>query len=58
MVVLIPVALILWAFSSVVAVWDALKALMHEHATIIAEKMASKMAETMRQQQPPPAPRS
>lgn len=50
MVVLAPVALILWALSSVCAVWDLRKALMHEHATIMAEKMV----ETMRQQLPPP----
>ena len=55
-VVLIPAALILWGLSAVVAVWDLRKVLMHEHATIIAEKMAGKMAEAMRQQQPPSAP--
>ena len=53
-VVLIPVSLILWGLCAVLAIWDLRKALMHEHATIIAEKMASKMAETMRQQSAPP----
>ena len=55
-IVLIPGALILWGLSAIVAVWDLRKLLMHEHATIIAEKMAGKMAEAMRQQQPPSAP--
>lgn len=41
MVVLAPLALILWLCCSVCAVWDVRKALMHEHATIIAEKMAA-----------------
>jgi hypothetical protein len=48
-VVLIPGALIFWSFSSVVAVWDLRKVMMHEHATIIAEKMAEKMAEANKQ---------
>jgi uncharacterized membrane protein len=55
-VVLIPVSLILWGLCAVVGVYDLRKALMHEHATIIAEKMASKMAETMRQQSAPLSP--
>jgi len=42
-VVLIPVALILWGLSAMVAVFDLRKVLMHEHATIIAEKMAATM---------------
>jgi hypothetical protein len=44
MVVLAPIALILWLLCSVCAVWDVRKALMLEHATIIADKMAEKMA--------------
>ena len=48
MFILIP---ILWPVCAICAVWDLRKQLMHEHATIIAEKMATKMAETMRQQQ-------
>jgi hypothetical protein len=52
MVVLAPVALILWALCSICAVWDLRKRLMHEHATIIAQKMA----EVMRQQQSMPVP--
>lgn len=52
MVVLAPIGLILWGASAVCAVWDLRKVLMHEHATIIAEKIA----EAMRQQQPPSAP--
>ncbi len=39
-VVLIPLALVTWWLCAIVAVWDLRKVLMHEHATIIAEKMA------------------
>lgn len=63
MVVLAPLGLILWGVSATCAVWNLRKELMHEHATIIAEKMAAKMTETMRQQQPaqpapPPLPKA
>jgi hypothetical protein len=44
MFILIP---ILWPVCAICAVWDLRKAMMHEHATIIAE--------TMRQQQPVPS---
>ena len=54
MVVLAPLGLILWALSAGFAGWDVRTSMMHEHATILAEKMATKMAETMRQQQQPP----
>lgn len=52
-IVLLPVALILWGLCAVVAIWDLRKQLMHEHATIIAEKLAEKMRE---QANPPSAP--
>lgn len=60
-VVFIPVSLILWALCAVVAIWDLRKAMMHEHATIIAEKMAEKMQAASRPPTtptPPPVPRS
>jgi hypothetical protein len=57
MVVLAPLGLILWALSAGFAGWDVRKQMVNEHATILAEKMATKMAETMRQQQQtPPRP--
>lgn len=40
---------VLWPVCSICAVWDLRKVLMKEHAEI----MAKKMAETMRQGQPP-----
>ena len=58
-VVLLPVSVILWALCAVVAIWDLRKALVHEHAAVLAEKMADRLAETMRQQQslsPPASP--
>ena len=45
-IVLLPVALILWALCSTVAVWNLRKASMHEHAEIVATKMAEKMQTT------------
>jgi hypothetical protein len=42
-VVLIPVSLILWGLCAVVAVWNLRKSLMHEHAEVLATKMAEKM---------------
>jgi 4-hydroxybenzoate polyprenyltransferase len=45
MVVLLPVSIILWVLCAIVAVWDVRKALMHEHADILATKMAEKMRE-------------
>lgn len=45
-IVLLPVALILWVFCSVCAIWSVRKSLMHEHAEIIAKKMAEKMQTT------------
>jgi uncharacterized membrane protein len=54
-VFLIPVALILWALCSTVAVWNLRKASMHEHAEILATKMAEKMREA--QSTPPALPK-
>lgn len=56
--VFIPVALLLWGLSAVVAVWDVRKALMHEHATLIAEKLAAKMQQSSLQPSawPPTSP--
>lgn len=51
MVVLFFLGLILWGLSSGFAIWDVRKRMVNEQATILAEKMATKMAETMRQQQ-------
>ena len=45
-VVLLPVALVLWIFCSVCAIWSVRKSLMHEHADILASKMAEKMQTT------------
>ena len=56
MIVLAPLGLILWALSAGFAGWDVRKNMMHDHATMLAEKIATKMAETMRQQQSPPTP--
>ncbi len=52
MVVFAPVAFILWALSSICAVWDLRKQVMHEHANSFAQKMADAMRQ---QQSPPPA---
>jgi len=41
-VILIPVSLILWGLCSAVAAWNVKKSLMHEHADLIATKMAEK----------------
>jgi hypothetical protein len=54
MVVMAPLGLILWAISSVVAVWDLRKRLMREHAQMIAEEIAKKG----RQEQLPPVLKS
>lgn len=51
MVVLFFLGLILWGLSSGFAIWDLRKRMVDERATILAEKMAAKMAETVRQQQ-------
>ena len=45
MIVLLPLSFILWALCSVIAVWDLRKRLMHEHADVLATKMAEKMRE-------------
>jgi hypothetical protein len=44
-VVMLPVALILWALCSVCAIWNLRKCLVHESADILAAKMAEKMRE-------------
>jgi len=54
-VVLLPVALILWAVCSVCAVWNLRKALVHENANLLATKMAEKMREA---QTVPPIPKN
>ena len=41
-VVMLPVALILWALCGVCAVWNLRKQVMHEHAEILATKIAEK----------------
>lgn len=51
-IVMIPGALILWALCSIAAVWNLRKQVMHEHADVLAAKMAEKMREA---QTPPPA---
>jgi hypothetical protein len=42
-VVLIPLALILWALCSTVAVWNLRKCLVNESAEVFATKIAEKM---------------
>jgi hypothetical protein len=58
MVVLAPLALILWLLCSVCAVWDLRKRLVREHAAIFAEQVAEKMRPVIRQQQSTPTPPS
>lgn len=53
-IVLIPGAIILWVLCATVAFWDLRKQLMHEHATVIAEKMAAKMQQSPPRSGPPP----
>jgi len=55
MMILLPISLILWAICSVVAVWDLRKRVMHEHADVLATKMAEKMREV--QTTPPALPK-
>lgn len=54
-IIMIPGALILWALCSVSAVWNLRKQVMHEHADVVATKMAEKMREA--QTTPPALPR-
>ena len=46
MVVLLPISFILWGICSVVAVRDLRKRSLHEHAEVLAAKMAEKMRAT------------
>lgn len=48
-VVMLPVALILWGLCSVAAVWNLCNAKMHEHAELLATKMAEKMQPSEKQ---------
>ena len=52
-VVLIPVSVILWILCSIVAVWNLRKAVMHEHAEVLATKMAEKMWQAHPAAEPP-----
>ncbi|HLX70116.1 MAG TPA: hypothetical protein VKV04_10870 [Verrucomicrobiae bacterium] len=52
-VVLLPVALILWALCSAVAVWNLRKQLVHESAEVLATKMADKMRQAHPAAEPP-----
>ena len=54
MMILLPISFILWGICSVVAVWDLRKRVMHEHADVLATKMAEKMRQP--QTVPPPMP--
>ena len=55
MMILLPISFILWGICSVVAVRDLRKRVTHEHADILATKMAEKMREA--QTTPPALPR-
>jgi hypothetical protein len=55
MMILLPLSFILWGLCSVVAVWDLRKRVMHEHADVLATKMAEKMREV--QSTPPVFPK-
>ena len=44
-VVMIPVALVLWALCATVAVWNLRKQLVRENAEVLASKIAEKMAQ-------------
>lgn len=54
-VVLLPVVLILWALCSICAVWNLRTQVMHEHADVLAAKMAEKIREV--QTTPPMLPK-
>jgi predicted membrane protein len=56
MMILLPISFILWGLCSVVAVRDLRKRLVHEHAEVLATKMAEKMREV--QSTPPALPKS
>jgi len=56
MMVLLPLSLILWGVCSIVAVRDLRKRGMHEHAEVLATKMAEKMREA--QTTPPVLPKN
>ena len=53
MMVLLPLSLILWGVCSVVAIWDLRKRVAHEHAEVLATKMAEKMRQAHPAAEPP-----
>jgi len=53
--ILIPVVLIIWALCSICAVWNLRRLCMHEHAEVLATKMAEKMNQS--QSVPPLMPK-
>jgi hypothetical protein len=48
MMILLPISFILWGLCSIVAVWDLRKRVMHEHAEVLATKIAEKMQPTQK----------
>lgn len=52
-VIMLPVALILWALCSAVAVWNLRKQFVHESAEVLATKMAEKMRQAHPIAEPP-----
>lgn len=52
---LFPLTFILWFLCSIAAVWNLRNAKMHEHANLLATKMAEKMREA---QTVPPVPKN
>lgn len=52
-VVMLPVALILWALCAVCAVWNLRKQLVRESAEVLATKMAEKMRQAHPAAEPP-----
>jgi hypothetical protein len=55
--VLLPVALILWALCAIVAVWNLRKQLVRENAEVLATKMAEKMRQAHPAAEPPLLPK-